>query len=202
MPEPVVGARIRVDGLKSRPELNGSLGVVQSHNTETDRYNVLIDDRREELALKLSSLSVAEDFVGFVVGTRVRIACLEKMPELNGKLATVQGFQNDRATVYVEDLKETVALKREALAIAQQAPSSQQAAATAKKVRVECNGVILKLTLTPKQLQKPFAEAVLNPFLKAYSKRADPPIEPPLDVSHVRQVTVDSDSQRSLQVPM
>lgn len=37
--------------------------------------------------------------------------------------------------------------------------------------RVTCGDVSLKLTLTAKQLAKPFDQAVLAPFLKAYSKK-------------------------------
>jgi len=200
MTDKLVGARVRIDGLQARPELNGSLGVVQSHNEETGRYNVIVDDMRDELALKVAALTVAEEFAGITLDTKVRIACLEKMPELNGKVATVSGFQGDRCVVYVDDLKETVALKREALVIAQEASHSKGSASEPRTVRVECNGIMLKLTVSPKQLQKPFADAVLKPFLKAYSKKVDPPIEPPLDTSSIRQVTIDSDGQRSLQV--
>ena len=79
------GARVRVDGLKARPELNGMLGTVESHNEATGRWNVMVDDMREALALKLDALTVDESFAGIVVGTRVRIAGLEKKEELNGK---------------------------------------------------------------------------------------------------------------------
>jgi hypothetical protein len=37
--------------------------------------------------------------------------------------------------------------------------------------KVSCGDVTLKITLTPKLLKKPFEEAVLAPFLKAYSKK-------------------------------
>lgn len=43
---------------------------------------------------------------------------------------------------------------------------------------VSCDGVSLKLTLTPKMLKKPLDEAVLAPFLKAFSKKARPWLVP------------------------
>ena len=135
-----------------------------------------------------------------VVGTRVRIAGVDKRPELNGQLATVQGFS---ATASLRSSTHTVQrspLKPETLAVADSAGGEADAAADGSKVvRVECNGVMLKLTLTAKQMKKPLADAVLRPFLKAYSKKAEPPIDPPLDISNVRKVTLDSDSLRSLQ---
>ena len=86
----VAGARVVVDGLKARPELNGKLATVKSHNNENGRWNVLIDDMRDEMALKLEALTLDEATRGLIVGTRVRIADVEKKPELNGKLGTVQ----------------------------------------------------------------------------------------------------------------
>lgn len=194
----VSGARVRVDGLKSRPELNGTFATVMSHNKDNGRWNVLVDDMREELALKLETLTLAEEYVGIVVGTRVRIAGVSKKPELNGKLATVQSFHGDRCNVYVEALKETLSLKRDVLAIAEEARASQAGASTDRKVRVECNGVMLKLTLTPQQMEKPFSDAVLKPFLKAYSKKKG--LQTEVDVKQVAKVTVDSDGQTQLEV--
>ena len=66
----------------------------------------------------------------------------------------------------------------------------------AAQVRVECNGIMLKLTLSDKQMEKPFAEAILKPFLKAYSNKKGEE----KGVSDVAQVTVDSDGQTSLKV--
>jgi len=62
--------------------------------------------------------------------------------------------------------------------VAEDAPSPKKKGAkgdgggASKQVRVECNGVMLKLTLSEAQLKKSFADAVLTPFLKAYSKKA------------------------------
>ena len=192
-----MGARVRVDGLKARPELNGSLATADSFNSETGRWNVMVDDWREPLALKLEALSVAEEFAGFIVGTRVRIAGLDKRDELNGKLGTVRGFAGERCSVYVEAVKETVALTRDKLAVAEEAPSGQDAP-TERKVRVECNGVMLKLTLNERTMRKPFADAVVRPFLKAYASKKG--LAAPPELKDVAQVTVDSEGQTQLQV--
>jgi len=195
----IAGSRVRVDGLKSRPELNGSLATVESLNDETGRYNVTVDDMREPLALKLESLRVAEDFCGLVVGSRVRIADVEKKPELNGKLGTVEGFHGERVTVYIDAIREKMQLKPTTLAIADEKSPSKAAASDdgGRIVRVECNNVMLKLTLSEKQMAKPFAEEILKPYLKAYSKKMGT-VE--VTVQDVAQVTVDSDGQTELKV--
>ena len=54
----VTGARVRVDGLRNRAELNGQLGTVTSLNEDTGRWNVMIDDMREALALKPDVLTI------------------------------------------------------------------------------------------------------------------------------------------------
>ena len=56
----------------------------------------------------------------------------------------------------------------------------------------------LKPTLSAKQKAKPFADAVVKPFLKAYSKKKG--FEGVVEVKDVAQITVDSDSQTELQV--
>jgi len=154
---------------------------------------------REALALKLEALEVAEEFGGFVVGSRVRIADVEKKPELNGQLGTVEGFYGKRCIVYVEKIREKVQIMPTCLAIADE--RSQITAsidgADGVVVRVECNSVMLKLTLSEKQMAKPFAEAILKPFLKAYSKKKG---GAEVTVKDVSQVTVDSDGQTSLKV--
>ena len=198
----VAGARVRVDGLKARPELNGHLGTLTSLNEETGRWNIVIDGMREPLALRMEALTIDEEFAGLIVGTRVRLADIDKRPELNGKLGTVEGFQGERCQVYVEAIRETLALKRSTLAVADDAPSSRDAATTeggdVTAVRVECDGVILKLTLTEKQLDKPFAEAILRPFLRAFGKKRGMS-EAEVDVKRVARVTVDSDAHTELQ---
>ena len=55
---------------------------------------------------------------------------------------------------------------------------------------------MLKLTLTPKQLEKKFRDAVLAPYLKAYSKKKGE--DPVLTPDDVFSVTIDSDGQTKL----
>ena len=95
------GARVVVDGLKARPELNGSSGTVGTLNEESGRWNVMIDDMREPLALKAASLSLDDKWAGIVVGTVVRLSGLEDKQEMyNGKLASVRSFAGEQCSVY------------------------------------------------------------------------------------------------------
>ena len=52
------GARVRIQGLKARPELNGKTGTVGSYDKETGRYKVVLDaaDGGDVLALKPAAL--------------------------------------------------------------------------------------------------------------------------------------------------
>ena len=119
---------------------------------------------------------------------------------LNGKVATVEGFMGERVNVKLDDEANLVALKPAVLAVAEERGAKRGGGGGdgSKKVTVECNGVKLKLTLTAKQLEKPFSDAVLKPFLAAYSKKQVPPIEPALSADSVAQVTVDSEGQKQL----
>ena len=58
-----------------------------------------------------------------------------------------------------------------------------------RKIKVSCGEVTLQLTLTSKLLAKPFEDAVLKPFLKAYSKRTGEAA----DVRRVARVEVDEE---------
>ena len=199
----IKGSRVVIDGLKARPEMNGCLGTVEGFNESSGRANVLPEldgaPMRECMALKLEALTLAEGFEPYPVGTRVRLAGIEKKEELNGKLGTVEGFIGERVTVYIESIREKMSLKLDALAVADAAPSGDKSerVTTDRKLTVECNGVALKLTLSAKQMQKKFSKAVLAPFLKAYCKKQG--IDE-LPLSEVAQVTVDSESHTKLQV--
>jgi hypothetical protein len=53
------GARVRICGLKARPELNGCLGIVDSQNSATGRFNIKVEKQVgnfETIALKPSAL--------------------------------------------------------------------------------------------------------------------------------------------------
>ena len=51
------GSKVSIDGIKSRPEINGTVGTVIGYLPERERYNVKLDGG-EELALKLTALSL------------------------------------------------------------------------------------------------------------------------------------------------
>jgi tetratricopeptide (TPR) repeat protein len=58
--------------------------------------------------------------------------------------------------------------------------------------RVSCDGVELKLTLTPKFLEKTLAAALIGPFLGAFNKKR--PDKPPVTVEELRRVEVNGKS--------
>ena len=66
-----------------------------------------------------------------------------------------------------------------------------------RKIKVSCGEVTLQLTLTSKLLAKSFEEAVLKPFLKAYSKRTDEDA----DVNRVARVEVDEEMLGDHSIP-
>ena len=53
MPQPLSelapGARVRIQGVSSRPELNGATGMILSHDGDADRYAVKVDDSGESV---------------------------------------------------------------------------------------------------------------------------------------------------------
>ena len=57
----VVGCRVVIDGLASRPELNGTHGIATSFDAAKGRYSVKLDATGAFMALKPSALSVAAD---------------------------------------------------------------------------------------------------------------------------------------------
>mmetsp|Transcript_55694 Transcript_55694/g.127931 ORF Transcript_55694/g.127931 Transcript_55694/m.127931 type:complete len:801 (-) Transcript_55694:312-2714(-) len=90
---PVLGCRVLVCGLRSRPDLNGRLGLVVSRNQSSERWGVRVDREDAAVALKESNLKVqtqnawdctlwlqleARGFVSlrFSVGDRVECCCL------------------------------------------------------------------------------------------------------------------------------
>ena len=65
--------------------------------------------------------------------------------------------------------------------------------------RVSCLSVELKLTLGPKLLARPFVDAVVTPFLKAYNNKN--PGDPPLMVGQLRRVQIDGTTVARLEDP-
>lgn len=51
-----VGSRVQIDGIKSRPEINGKIGTVKAYLPERERYSVQLEG--EELALKAAALTI------------------------------------------------------------------------------------------------------------------------------------------------
>ena len=64
-------ARVRVDALVKRSDLNGSVGTVQSWNASVGRYRVFLDDGTK-LALKPGCLSLSETGMRLAANNRVR----------------------------------------------------------------------------------------------------------------------------------
>ena len=150
----------------------------------------------------------AELYGDLAAGQIVRLGGLKARPELNGLTAEIESFVFDTGRVNVKVEPTAIHQQGEVLALKPAAlePLSADEEAKAKamvveklgerSVRVECAGTMLKLTLTPKMLQKPFREAVVAPFLKAFSKkRNEARVLTPDDVY---QVTIDSDGQTKL----
>ena len=61
-----------------------------------------------------------------------------------------------------------------------------------KKVicRVVCDGVELKLTLTPKFLEKTLVDALINPYLGVFNKKR--PDDPPVTADSLKRVEVNA----------
>lgn len=55
------GDRVRIDGLVSKPEINGRLGLVQAYDSSKARYAVLVDGVAKPMLLKQANLTVEED---------------------------------------------------------------------------------------------------------------------------------------------
>lgn len=67
------------------------------------------------------------------------------------------------------------------------------------QVRVECDDVTLKLTLSAKMQKKPFHAAVLTPFLKAYSTKTN--ADPVKTLDDIVSVHVDQEYLKDLELP-
>ena len=51
------GSSVRIDGIQSRPEINGQVGTVVTYLAERERYKVRLGDG-EEIALKSNALTL------------------------------------------------------------------------------------------------------------------------------------------------
>ena len=52
----LVGRRVRLDGLKARPELNGLLGTVKAIHAGTGRHQVAVDGHKANLLIGAANL--------------------------------------------------------------------------------------------------------------------------------------------------
>ena len=60
MAAPLVGRRVQIQNLASKPELNGTYGLATSFDDAKGRYNVKLQDGKD-IALKPSSLTAADE---------------------------------------------------------------------------------------------------------------------------------------------
>ena len=116
------GARVRVDGLSSNVEYNGTLATVKKWNEKHSRWEIIMDLDSKTKAMgnknitmvgvdqtpnpnhKLPSASAAtaasakgaspgpDNANGFATGVRVRLQNLGSLPEYNGTLGTITGW--------------------------------------------------------------------------------------------------------------
>ena len=59
--QPLVGLRVKIDGLVSKPELNGTEGFADEFDDAKGRYNVRLDATGAVMALKPTNLTAAVD---------------------------------------------------------------------------------------------------------------------------------------------
>lgn len=123
-----VGVTVRTKEIKSKPELNGLTGTVESYNKENDRWAIRVttsDGKKKVLELKDKNLEVIIDYVNsqessqFATGISVQIQGLMSRPEYNATEGTIVGWsdKNKRWKIKMEfdgallELKEKNLLK-------------------------------------------------------------------------------------------
>ena len=55
------GTRVKVNGLKARPDINGRRGRVVAYSTDRERYHVVILDTEEAIFLRLANVELDDD---------------------------------------------------------------------------------------------------------------------------------------------
>ena len=76
MSDPLLGKRVRIDGLTAKPEFNGAQGVAVSFDAAKGRYNVRMMGSGEMIALKQSNLISVEAKIQHAQAAREREAWL------------------------------------------------------------------------------------------------------------------------------
>ena len=99
----LVGKTVALHGLSASPELNGCQGQAVSWVAASSRIEVKLFGRQKTLSLKPANLSaMPAERQQFVPATAVTITDLESRPELNGRIALIQGFAEGRYAVAVK----------------------------------------------------------------------------------------------------
>ena len=104
----LVGKRVRVVGIKSRPELNGKCGLADGYNAAKGRIRVLLDvNPGEPMMLKPANLEAEAPLDGM----RVVVVGLKARPDLNGATGRADGYNplKGRYRVRLDDADPTSA---------------------------------------------------------------------------------------------
>ena len=95
MSGPYVGKRVRIHGLQSRPELNGSVGLAASYDDARNRYNVQVQSnvgadptRVISIALQPKNLEPAPDGGASGMGGMGGIPGMGGMPGMGAGMCT------------------------------------------------------------------------------------------------------------------
>jgi len=104
---PPVGTQVEVQGLKSRPDLNGKKGWVTAYDQDADRVEVTFEGSRDKIKVKpANAVPVAKlqapPTDGLVVGVFVEIMGLQSRPLLNGKRGSIVGRDDAAGRVEVQ----------------------------------------------------------------------------------------------------
>jgi len=78
---------VKVHGLESRADLNGEKATILAWDESKERYNIYVMSIRKCISLKPSNIVLDNGTVGQITG-------LQSKPELNGRWATINGFNS------------------------------------------------------------------------------------------------------------
>ncbi len=98
------GTVVSLKGLQSRPERNGDRGEIQSYDSLTGRYVVVLEDTEETMSVKPANL---------LQHVHVTLHGLESKAEWNGQRGTIIAWDpsKERYNIYVMGLQRAVSLK-------------------------------------------------------------------------------------------
>jgi hypothetical protein len=108
MSAPLIGKRVRISELKSRPDLNGTLADVLFFNEESSRYTVRLHTD-EQIALRSTNLVTVRAAhideateLTYPQGTRVKVRGLQGRAELNGQSGMVVSWDAEKGRLGVQ----------------------------------------------------------------------------------------------------